>query len=356
MTYYIVIGGFVAICVIAIGYQILYPKEIFMDKKVIDHNEFIVHNSQNQNFKQGANTQFEGYTMNDARLQFNMAIAESPNINKCNLDDTIEIPDEYDWRQTDTGKACSQPVRLNGNCTAGHINAVVSTVEDRMCQQLDGETKFQLSAQDALNCDHTNFYCSGGYVTNTLNYGKEYGFIDESCMPWTGDNTTCPEDPNPCRLNKENYIIADYCAVQGPEEIKAEIIKNGPVIAPLSGFTDFLAYKEGTYFPDEAAFKFNGQNIVKIVGWGSDVQGTHWIVQLAWGEDWGEEGFARVPGGRQELGIDFIGIAPITMPMNYAEYEIQKEKFEELQNASEDFSLDDLDDLGNFEEQEEVTE
>ena len=47
MTYYIVIGGFIAICVIAVGYQVMYPKEIFMDKMVIDHNEFIVHNSQN---------------------------------------------------------------------------------------------------------------------------------------------------------------------------------------------------------------------------------------------------------------------------------------------------------------------
>ena len=72
--------------------------------------------------------------MDDARMQFNMAIAESPNINKCNIDDTIPIPDEYNWRETDHGKACAQDPRMNGNCTAGHINSVISTVEDRMCQ------------------------------------------------------------------------------------------------------------------------------------------------------------------------------------------------------------------------------
>lgn len=328
-----------------------------MDKKVIDHSEFIVHNSQNQNFKQGPNTQFEGMTMNEARIQFNMAIADSPNLGKCNLDDTLEIPESFDWRETDAGKACNQPVRVNGNCTAGHINAVISTVEDRMCQQTDGETVYKLSAQDALNCDHTNYYCSGGYVTNTLNYGMSEGFIDESCMPWTGDNSTCPEDPNPCRVNKEHYVIANYCAVQGAEEIKAEIIKNGPVIAPLSGFTDFLTYSEGVYFPDEAAFKFNGQNVVKIVGWNSDMQGSYWIVQLAWGDDWGEEGYAKVIGGRPELGIDYIAIAPQTMPMNFGEYEVQKEKFEEMQEsgAFDDLNLDDVDDIGNF-DNEEATE
>ena len=201
-----------------------------------------------------------------------------------------------------------------------------------------------MSAQDALNCDHSNFYCSGGYVTNTLNYGMEQGFVDETCMPWTGDNTTCPEEPNQCRVDKQHYVISNYCAVQGPEEIKAEIIANGPVIAPLSGFTDFLSYKEGTYFPDESAFKFNGQNIVKVIGWGSDMTGSHWIVELTWGKDWGEEGLARIPAGRSELGIDYIGIAPQTMPMNFEEYETQKEAFEQMQEeaAYDDISIDEL--------------
>jgi hypothetical protein len=77
-------------------------------------------------------------------------------------------------------------------------------------------------------------------------------------------------------------------------------------------WADFLAYHDGVYFPTQSAFKFNGQNIVKIIGWGKDVSGDYWIVQAAWGDDWGQGGYASVLSGRQEIGIDGIAIAPMT--------------------------------------------
>lgn len=38
-------------------------------------------------------------------------------------------------------------------------------------------------------------------------------------------------------------------------------------------YTDFLTYKEGLYHRTEDAFKFNGQHIVKIVGWEKNTDG-----------------------------------------------------------------------------------
>ncbi len=72
----------------------------------------------------------------------------------------------------------------------------------------------------------------------------------------------------------------------------------------MTAHTDFLTYKDGIYFPDQTAFKFNGQHVVKIIGWGGDMSGEYWLVQSAWGQDWGDNGVARVMAGRQELGID----------------------------------------------------
>ncbi len=96
--YYYVIGGFVFVCVVVVLYSLLNPKQSFINKPVIDHDEFLVHNSQNTHFNQGANTQFEGQTMNQARLQFNMAMADSPNIHPCKTESTKEIPESYDMR------------------------------------------------------------------------------------------------------------------------------------------------------------------------------------------------------------------------------------------------------------------
>lgn len=146
MQYYYVIGGFIFVCVAVILYSFLNPKQSFINKPVIDHDEFLVHNSQNSHFTQAGNTQFEGQTMNEARLQFNMAMADSPNIQPCKTESSKEIPETYDMRTDEKRQSCLQPARRTGNCTSGHVMAVISTVEDRMCVQQDGSKTYQFSA------------------------------------------------------------------------------------------------------------------------------------------------------------------------------------------------------------------
>jgi C1A family cysteine protease len=54
-------------------------------------------------------------------------------------------------------------------------------------------------------------------------------------------------------------------------------------------YTDFLTYKEGLYHRTEDSFKFNGQHVVKIIGWEKNSEGSdYWIIENVWGEDWGE--------------------------------------------------------------------
>lgn len=88
-----------------------------------------------------------------------------------------------------------------------------------MCIQQEG-VQYHLSTQDVISCDTENYYCNGGYVSYALNYGMTHGYIKEENFPWTGQNTTCPEEVNPERASGEQAVIAGYCAVQGPEEIK----------------------------------------------------------------------------------------------------------------------------------------
>ena len=46
MQYYLVIGGFVAICVAAVLYVLLNPKKSFSHIPVIDDSQILVHNGQ----------------------------------------------------------------------------------------------------------------------------------------------------------------------------------------------------------------------------------------------------------------------------------------------------------------------
>ena len=97
----------------------------------------------------------------------------------------------------------------------------------------------------------------------------------------------------------------------------------------MTPFTDFLTYKSGTYFPSEGAFKFNGQQAVKIIGWEQTMNGEVWIIENTWGPSWGDDGYARVMAGHKDLGLDFIGIAPRPIPMNSANWEVESERLQE---------------------------
>ena len=126
---------------------------------------------------------------------------------------------------------------------------------------------------------------------------------------------------NDCRANNTIYKIVDYCLAQDDVGIKKEILKNGPVIAQMTIFTDFLTYKEGIYHRSEDSFKFNGQHIVKIVGWDRQGEGNdYWVIENSFGEDWGELGHARILVSDKSTQLDFFAIGVAAYPYTMAEY------------------------------------
>lgn len=220
----------------------------------------------------------------------------------------IDVPPAYDWR--DEYPQCVQPVMDIGhdkNCSASYVFATLSAVEDRICMVTNQTLK--LSSTELIDCDVNSAGCEGGYVNKVLNWGKKKGYITEECMDgYSGKKNECQVDhleSNECRVNNEMYRVNDYCFAFNPTNIQREIIKNGPVIGQIVPYTDFLAYKSGTYHRTQESFKFNGYHLVKLIGWTKAMDGsTEWIAENSWGEDWGEKGYVRVLGGRGDVMID----------------------------------------------------
>lgn len=139
-------------------------------------------------------------------------------------------------------------------------------VQDRVCQQQ--KKKVGLSVQEIVNCDSNNYFCQGGYTNRALNWGKKKGFVLDKCLPYSGEKGECADfEENECRYDNDVWRVIDYCIAYDVEDIKKEILKNGPVAAQMTVYTDFLTYKEGVYHRSEDSFKFNGAHVVKIVGW-----------------------------------------------------------------------------------------
>jgi cathepsin B len=111
--------------------------------------------------------------------------------------------------------------------------------------------------------------------------------------------------------NPKKETIDSYCVLFAEDDIKRDIFKNGPVVAVSQIHTDFLPYKSGIYTKGDEVARFSGFTTVKIIGWGvedgkdgeTNKGNKYWIVENSWGEDWGENGYARISMG-QELMFD----------------------------------------------------
>lgn len=90
----------------------------------------------------------------------------------------------------------------------------------------------------------------------------------------------------------------------------------------MQPYTDFLAYKEGSYHRTSESFKFNGYHIVKIVGYQQSIEGgTEWIVENSWGTDWGENGYVKMIGGRGDTQIDMYALGVAVHPYTMYDYQ-----------------------------------
>lgn len=195
------------------------------------------------------------------------------------------------------------------NCSSSYTIASVSALSDRFCIQTKGEKKPALSAQTVIACDQNkNNGCKGGAVTTVFDYAKKQGLVEESCLPYTADpDVVCPTTLGTC----DKYYVTDYCVTSGEEGIKREILKNGPVIAVIPIYRDFLVYKEGIYQIIEGTSKFHSGHAMKVVGWDKNEKGEkYWIVENSWRDTWGVNGLGYIGIGQKGLYIDEFVIAP----------------------------------------------
>lgn len=88
-------------------------------------------------------------------------------------------------------------------------------------------------------------------------------------------------------------------------QLKQALIEHGPLAAPVHGDNCFKVYQDGV---------FNGHNngmpnhVVVLIGWDDDKQA--WLIKNSWGQRWGEQGYAWIAYGSNNIGIFAAWIQP----------------------------------------------
>ena len=352
--YYLTFGGLFLVLIYVIVMLFMNRQTPLNKIPVLDETAFFQHNSGNS-WKQGPSKFFEGQTLADAKRLMSTSFASHSNLNKCFVEGAEEIPESYDVRETQ--KECTLPVvDQNKKCAGSYATAVASTLAEKLCIESDEKKLTPLSAQELLSCDTANKGCRGGYVNNALEYTVMRGLATEECLPFKGTfDAKCSEMcAEPMKVRPESF-----CVLFGDNDIKREIMKNGPVVSSMEVYTDFLSYKTGVYTKGEDVPKFSGYHTIKIVGWGVEdgseeepnKGNKYWIIENSWGEDWGQNGYAKIAEG-QNLFFEQYAYSILTKKqateMRESMERKQKAAAEAQQKTNEvpDMNLDD-DDVNN---------
>ena len=343
----------------ALGVLLIYiVVMLFMNRQpplnkipVLDETKFFEHNSASE-WEQGASKFWEGATLADAKKLMSNGFASHSNINRCLIDTVQNLPESFDLRTQNA--ECKLPVAdQNKKCTGAYALTVTSAFAERKCLESEDKKLTKLSAQELLSCDTANKGCRGGYLNNALEYLVVRGVSTEDCLPYKGTYDAKCSDmcADPIKERAEAF-----CILFGENDIKSEIMTHGPVVATMEVYVDFLTYKTGVYRKGEDVPKFSGLHSIKIVGWGvesgegneKETGNKYWIIENSWGEDWGENGYAKISAG-QEFMFEQYAYSVLTkkqveeMKKNMEKKQKEKEQTPPPSADTTDMNLDDDD-------------
>jgi len=244
----------------------------------------------------------------------------------------LHVPDEFDSRTNWPDCPSLKEIRDQGSCGSCWAFAATAAMTDRWCIGTKGQ-QFRFSAEDLLSCCWTcGAGCNGGFPSMAWHYWVRKGLVSggpfgshQGCSPYeiapcqhhsTGPRANCtgegggtPKCHKSCEDGYDKTYKQDlhfgrkaYSVSKNPEQIQLDIMKNGPVEAAFTVYSDFPNYKSGVYH--HVTGEELGGHAVKILGWGVENGTPYWLVANSWNYDWGDGGFFKIRRGVNECGIE----------------------------------------------------
>jgi C1A family cysteine protease len=212
----------------------------------------------------------------------------------------LTLPSHWDWRE----HGAVTPIRDQGDCGSCYTFGAIGNIESKLL--LDGRGAFDLSENNAKECNWYSASCNGGSYFMLANLFSQKGVVLEECDPYQPSDVDCKTNCS-YLMTLLDWRVFSVFSVPTPEVIKSYIYTYGPVYAGFwlgedgsSWLTELLAY-DGTYTlynPNPVA---GYGHAILIIGWDDSLSHAGgrggWIVKNSWGTDWGGPcGYGTEPG------------------------------------------------------------
>ncbi|XP_050500213.1 cathepsin B-like [Diabrotica virgifera virgifera] len=285
-------------------------------------------NNKNSTWVAHSNNYDENISIEDIKKLLGVKLRDQNlrNVKVFKHSENIQVPDSFDAREH--WKQCSDVISAivdQSGCGSCWAVSAASVMSDRRCIASNGKLKIPVSAEDLLSCCS---YCGDCHGTSqperAWDYWQETGISTgglygskQGCRPYSLLNCTpsCPQfyETPACKHKCDNPKL-DYTkeltfgqgsvhTFNSVEDIKKEILINGPVEATFMAYQDFLCYKRGVY-QHVAGNDIPDGHAVRVLGWGEENGTPYWLVANSWNEGWGDKGLFKIILGKNEVGIE----------------------------------------------------
>ncbi|XP_071522090.1 cathepsin B isoform X2 [Panulirus ornatus] len=255
-----------------------------------------------------------------------------PEVHHHEIPEGFAIPTEFDSRSAWPMCPTIREIRDQGSCGSCWAFGAVEVMSDRVCIHSKGKENFHFSSEDLVSCCHScGFGCNGGFPGSAFKYWVNIGIVSggaynssQGCQPYEippcehhikGPRPKCSEGgitPKCARTCEASYKVdynddlhhgrKAYSIRSDEDQIKYEIMTNGPVEGAFTVYVDFLHYKSGVY-KHRHGLPLGG-HAIRVLGWGEEDGTPYWLCANSWNSDWGDGGLFKILRGSDECGIE----------------------------------------------------
>jgi hypothetical protein len=206
---------------------------------------------------------------------------------------------EYSWRKRH-GEDWVTGVKSQRDCRSDWAFGAAGALELMMNLYFNQHLDYDLSEQQLLSC--VGWGCSGGWVSSALEYIINNGVFTENCYEYEGIEKACGLGLR-C-LPGTRVFCQGWTTIQSEEDYKRAVI-SGAVAADLIQWNQGMqitGYK--VLEAGDSLFVRNTETYwIKIEPGDPLIGKTAWQCKLSFGENWGDEGYMYLVGGKYDMAV-----------------------------------------------------